>query len=337
MKALVYTGPRGLEVRECPDPVAAADRVVLKVVAAGVCGSDLDGYTGTNGRRKPGQIMGHEAVGVVTHAHEAHADLVGQTMTFTPILACGQCPQCRAGFDNRCATRQLIGVHLDLPGAFAESVQVPVANLVPWRDPSQVVGTLVEPLAVAWRAVSALGNDVRGPVLVLGAGTIGALTALTLRERLGVTVDIYDPVTWKADWLETLSIRSLGELPLASLQPSTDAVDRKYAVVVDCVGSTASLRTAVDQVDTGGRIHVVGMATPTTEFPAQQMVSREITITTSYAYTREMFRAAAESAADLVPSLSLMQPVVCGLQDAAEHFEALLDKNSRIRKVVICP
>lgn len=133
------------------------------------------------------------------------------------------------------------------------------------------------------------------------------------------------------------NIRSLRELPPASLQSSTDAVDRKYAVVVDCVGSTASLRTAVDQVVTGGRIHVVGMTTPTIEFPAQQMVSREITITTSYAYTREMFRAAAESAADLVPSLSLMQPVVCGLQDAAEHFEALLDKNSRIRKVVICP
>jgi L-iditol 2-dehydrogenase len=337
MKALVYIGPKSLEVRECPDPVATADRVVLKVVAAGICGSDLDGYASTNGRRKPGQIMGHEAVGIVTHAPEAYADLVGQTMTFTPVIACGVCPQCRAGFDNRCATRQLIGVHLESPGAFAEYVQVPVANLVPWSAPSEVIGTLVEPLAVAWRAVASLGNDVRGPVLVLGAGTIGALTALTLRERLGVAVDVYDPVTWKGDWLKTLNIRSLSELPLTSLEPTTSAADRKYAVVVDCVGSTASLRSAVDQVVTGGRIHVVGMATPTIELPAQQMVSREITISASYAYTSEMFREAAESAADLVPSLSLMHPVVCGLQDAAEHFEALLHKDSRVGKVVICP
>jgi len=337
MRALVYTGPKSLEVRECPDPVATADRVVLKVAAAGICGSDIDGYASTNGRRKPGQIMGHEAVGLVTDAHEAHSDLIGQTMTFTPIIACGRCPQCRGGFDNRCATRQLIGVHLDSPGAFAEYVQVPVANLVPWTASSEVIGTLVEPLAVAWRAVSSLGTDARGPVLVLGAGTIGALTALTLRERLGVAVDVYDPVTWKADWLTTLNIRSLRELPLTSQQQSASAVDGKYPFVVDCVGSTASLRTAVDQVVTGGRIHVVGMATPTIEFPAQQMVSREITITASYAYTREMFSEAAKSAAGLASSLSLMHPMVCGLQDAAEHFEAFLRKDSRVRKVVICP
>jgi threonine dehydrogenase-like Zn-dependent dehydrogenase len=334
MKALVYVGPRSLELQELPDPVATADRVVLKVTSAGVCGSDVHGYAGANGRRAPGQIMGHEAVGVVTDAPDTHAHLLGQAMTFTPVIACGTCADCRAGLDNRCTVRNLIGVHLQTPGAFAEYVQVPVANLVPWTSPSSVAGTLVEPLAVAWRAVSALGGDRPSRVLVLGAGTIGALVALTVRDRLGGDVDIYDPVSWKGEWLSGLGIRSLPEMPHVAIDESGE--DR-YPLIIDCVGSTASLRTAMELASPGGRAHVVGMATPTVELQAQTFVSREITMTATYAYTRAEFEEVAESALRLEPSMLLMQPVTCTLEDAPDHIEALLGQDYHVSRVVICP
>ena len=337
MKALVYLGARHLELQEYPDPVATADRVVLRVTGAGVCGSDVHGYTGTNGRRVPGQIMGHEAVGVVADAPDTHAHLIGQVMTFTPVIACGTCADCRAGLDNRCTNRSLIGVHLQTPGAFAEYVQVPIANLVPWASPSSVAGTLVEPLAVAWRAVSALGGDRPGRVLVLGAGTIGALVALAIRDRIGGTVDIYDPVSWKGEWLSLLGVGSLTDLPQATTDGTERAGEGRYPVIVDCVGSTASLRTAVELVSPGGRVHIVGMATPTVELQAQTAVSREITMTASYAYTRAEFEEVAESALRLEPSMLLMQPVTCSLEDAAEHVEALLSQDYHVGKVVICP
>jgi threonine dehydrogenase-like Zn-dependent dehydrogenase len=334
MKALVYIGPRHLELQESPDPVATSDCVVLKVAAVGVCGSDLHGYVGTNGRRVPGQIMGHEAVGVVTDAPDAHRHLIGQMMTFTPVIACGKCSDCRAGFDNRCVNRRLIGVHLEKPGAFAEYVHVPIANLVPWTSSSSIIGTLVEPFAVAWRSVSAIINPRPSSVLVLGAGTIGSLVALAVRERLQVTVDIYDPISWKAEWLSGLEIRSLAEPPGSATGVSNIS---QYEVIIDCVGSTPSLRTAMNVVAPGGRIHVVGMATPTVELQAQTAVSREVTITTSYAYTSTEFREATEFAMRLEPSLAHMNPVSCSLEDAIKNIDGLLDPDCHVGKLVICP
>ena len=93
----------------------------------------------------------------------------------------------------------------------------------------------------------------------------------------------------------------------------------------------------MELVSPGGRVHIVGMATPTVELQAQTAVSREITMTASYAYTRAEFEEVAESALRLEPSMLLMQPVTCSLEDAAEHVEALLSQDYHVGKVVICP
>jgi threonine dehydrogenase-like Zn-dependent dehydrogenase len=98
--------------------VPTKDRVVLKVAAAGVCGSDIDGFGRDNGHRTFGQIMGHEAVGVITDTTVEHKHLLDLSKTFTPIIGCGKCTDCANGAGNQCVTRRLIGVHAEAPELF---------------------------------------------------------------------------------------------------------------------------------------------------------------------------------------------------------------------------
>ena len=101
MRALVFKPPWELVVETLEDPRPAPGEVLIRVAATGICGSDVHGFTGANGRRHPGQVMGHETVGVV---EEVGADVdpvlglrPGATVTVNPLLACGDCPACDAG------------------------------------------------------------------------------------------------------------------------------------------------------------------------------------------------------------------------------------------------
>ena len=89
MKALVLRDFYDIAVEERPDPVASPGYVVLEVIATGICGSDFHGYSGENGRRFPGQIMGHETVGRIAEIGPDVAELtVGQLVTVNPVMSC---------------------------------------------------------------------------------------------------------------------------------------------------------------------------------------------------------------------------------------------------------
>lgn len=337
MKALVFHGHKKLVVEEVPDPTPTSDSAVLRVLAAGVCGSDIHGYEGSNGRRFPGQIMGHEAVGLVVEAGKNAQHLLGQTMTFTPIVACGSCTACLAGNDNHCESRKLIGVDPTLPGAFAEMMTVPTANLLPWKSASPVAGTLVEPLSVVWRAVSILAQIEPRRVLILGAGTIGSLGALALKERLKCDVYIFDPMEWKAAWLKPLGVNVIESMEAGAENKPESQAYPAYDAVLDCVGSSASLSTAFRTIVPGGRVHVVGMSAPIIDYPLERAVTKEVSISTSYAYTREEFAAAAQAAIGLEEVLMAVEPLTCGLEEAGKNIDSMLSGDSRISKLVITP
>ena len=133
MKALLLEEYKKLRVADMPDPEAAADEVRIKVEACGICGSDIHGYDGSSGRRKPPIIMGHEAAGVVESVGVDAGDITpGSRVTFNPMLSCGTCDYCKRGETNLCDSRMVLGVSCDefkRHGAFAEYVTVPARNL----------------------------------------------------------------------------------------------------------------------------------------------------------------------------------------------------------------
>ncbi|MCE8442500.1 alcohol dehydrogenase catalytic domain-containing protein, partial [Rhodovulum sulfidophilum] len=109
MKALIYTGPRLLELRELPDPEPGPGEALIRVEAAGICGSDMHAWAGHDDRRPAPLILGHEAAGIVVSAPPG-GPVAGSRVTVNPLVTCGHCRFCRAGRDNLCETRQILSM-----------------------------------------------------------------------------------------------------------------------------------------------------------------------------------------------------------------------------------
>src|SRR2546426_7843027 len=160
-----------MAVETVDEPQLRDDEVIVQPEAAGICGSEIEGYLGRMSNRTPPLVMGHEFAGTVAAGIGAGGEWSGRRVAVNPLLSCRSCPRCRAGERNLCAQRRLIGVHV--AGGFAERVAVPAANLVGLPDRVDVrTGALVEPLA---NAVHAVGLA-RRLVAAEGAGGVGGGT-----------------------------------------------------------------------------------------------------------------------------------------------------------------
>src|SRR5437867_659949 len=182
MKAAILHGPRELRVESMRDPRPEPGEVVVRMVAAGLCGTDYEIWSGARTVAYP-RVMGHELVGRV---EAAAADVTrvgpGDPVVVEPNYSCGHCPLCREGNRNLCLSRTTIGI--DVNGGFAEEVCVPAHCC--WPIPtgvSDLDAMLTEPLAVVVRAV-ARGAPRRGEsAAVVGAGNLGLLALQVLRAR----------------------------------------------------------------------------------------------------------------------------------------------------------
>jgi L-iditol 2-dehydrogenase len=200
MRALVYHGPGQLELEQRSDPAVPPGGAVVRVLAAGICGTDLRIAKGAHRAYGDGvrRVPGHEIAGEVA-AVAAGVDgvRVGERVFVAPNLGCGECIACRAGRVNLCENAEAFGITFD--GAFAEYLAVPAKAVrqgnvmaVPAdADPGAV--SLVEPLACVLRGQRAVRLTEGDAVLVCGAGPIGLLHAMLARATGARTVLVSEP------------------------------------------------------------------------------------------------------------------------------------------------
>src|SRR5207247_9551705 len=175
-----------MSVETVDEPRQRDDEVIVQPEAAGICGSEIEGYLGRMSNRTPPLVMGHEFAGTVAYAGgRAGGEWSGRRVAVNPLLSCRACARGMAGERNLCAHRRLIGVHV--AGGFAERVAVPAANLVALPDGVDArTGALVEPLANAVHAVRLARRLVAADLaVVVGAGTIGVF-ALPAAHAAGI-------------------------------------------------------------------------------------------------------------------------------------------------------
>lgn len=341
MKALVLTGPSRFEYRDVPDPAPAADEVLVRVRACGICGSDVHGMDGSTGRRIPPLIMGHEAAGEIA---AGNADWpAGTRVTFDSTLFCGVCPACRAGAVNLCTQRRVIGVSCAdyrRDGAFAEYVSVPARTLHRLPDGLDFpAAALAEPVAVALHAARRSARLApAASVAVVGAGLIGLLLIQALRaqglERI-VAIDL--------DAARLAAAQRLGaSAALDSRAPDFDArlavqtSGHGFDVVFEVVGLSATVSLAIAAVRRGGDVVLVGNVSPSTELPLQSVVTREISLLGSCASAGE-YPAALELLATGRVDASAMISACAPLRDGAEWFAKLHAREPGLLKVVLQP
>ena len=190
MKAAFLRDYYKMLIEEVPEPEPQPNELKIRVVVAGICGSEMHAYKGTHPFRRPPSIMGHEMAGdVVSVGSEVTKFAVGDRVTLDPQRVCGVCEDCLAGYPNSCQKKIMLGVQ-QWPGGYGEYIVCPESQA--YRLPDHVsyeVGTMVEPLAVGVHGVRQADIRPGSSVLILGGGTIG-LCALASAIDAGATTAI---------------------------------------------------------------------------------------------------------------------------------------------------
>ncbi|SNR74983.1 galactitol-1-phosphate 5-dehydrogenase [Paracoccus sediminis] len=283
MKALVYTGARDLDIREVPDPVPAAEEVLLRVEAVGICGSDMHAWAGHDERRPAPLILGHEAAGTVLDG-----PMAGQRVTVNPLVTCGRCQACLAGRDNLCASRQIISMP-PRDGAFAEKLAMPFRNLVAVPDGvSLETASLAEPLACGWHAVRLARQALDMPLssarcLVFGGGAIGLGVALILKSLGAAEIGLGEPSNAR---------RQVAALQggLHVFDPQSDETPASVDLVIDGVGFGATRAAGSAALRPGGVFMHIGLGDASPGFDIRRATLQELTFIGTYTYTAQDFR-----------------------------------------------
>jgi L-iditol 2-dehydrogenase len=344
MKALMWTGPRALEMQTVAAPSAdGAAMVVIDVRAVGICGSELSGYLGHNSLRVPPLIMGHEASGVIRHvgAGSLLADgstaRVGQAVTFNPLIACGACAYCVRGRENLCPNRKLIGAHL--PGAFAEHVALParLCYLLP-SGMDFVSGSLAEPLACAIRAIATAQLMPDAALAILGAGPIG-LFCLRVAKAQGVARVMVTDVDARRLALATAwgADRAVNGRDDDVIKAAKSLAQYGPVAVIDAVGSDVTRQQAIAAVQPGGRVVLIGLHAEHSPLAANYVIRQEINVAGTFGYTNNNFVAAVAMLARNEVPISDEWLNQRPLQEGQRSFEELIDSRSSYAKIVLIP
>ena len=266
MRALMLdpSGTLTLGERETPAPAAEC---LVRVLAAGICGTDLElmrGYAGFSG------VPGHEFVGLVEDAPAADRAWIGTRVTGEITVGCGACDGCRAAGRGHCDRRSVLGI-IGRDGAFAEYLSLPAANLHAVPDGvDEEAAVLVEPLAAACRVLEQVAVTPATRCAVVGPGRLGLLVALVLRTA-GADVTIVG----RGEARLALA-RSLGFDAIAGDAAGTRA--RRVDLVVDATGRPEGLAIAQALVRPRGTIVLKSTIHGETRVAFAPLIVDEITL-----------------------------------------------------------
>jgi 2-desacetyl-2-hydroxyethyl bacteriochlorophyllide A dehydrogenase len=321
MIAAVLQSPRRLHIESRAPLEPGAGEVVVRVGAAGLCGTDYRIWTGDRPVAYP-RIMGHELIGTVRVVGPSVTRVaIGDRIAVEPNYSCGECPLCREGNRNLCLSRVAVGIDVD--GGFAEEVKVPARCC--WAAPPGIADDqllLTEPLAVVVRAVGR-GEPLAGETAaVLGIGSLGLLAIQVLKAR-GVRVlavsrsdrrfalarDVgADAVATSTSGADIAAARALG---------GREGVD----LVVETAGTAQAVEQAVELCRPAGRIVLTGLPHEPTPLNFFWVVRRELRIIGSMIYHGE-FPAAMQLLAKGVVQVDRLLTHRFPLADIEEAFLA---------------
>jgi threonine dehydrogenase-like Zn-dependent dehydrogenase len=334
VRAVEVADDRRLVVVDRPAPHPGPGQVVVDVRCCGICGSDLH-FRDVPELFPAGTVPGHELAGAIAALGSGVAGWsVGDRVCVLPFAQCGECALCRAGEEQVCpdAVPNGVGLGTGRPGGYAEQLIVDQRMLFALPDAvDDQAGTLVEPLAVAVRAVATAALSPDEPTVVLGAGPIGVLTALVLHHQGHGRITLVSRGEARRVRAAELGVatRSLAELHSAPLEPP--------ACVFECAGTPEAARLAVELARPRGRVMLVGMSLAALDLAAPPILLKELTLRGVISYRRAEFARAIELLADgRLPARSLVTEVV-PLEWAETSFQALTSPGNDQLKVLLRP
>ena len=319
MKALVYHGPEILRWEEIADVRANTGEVLVKVKAVGICGSDVHGYLGITGRRIPPMVMGHEFSGIVVAIGEGVTKVgVGDRVAPYPVNFCGECEFCKQGNVHICLNKTALGV-LDCNGAMAEYVSIPEKMVFKLSDSvSYSIGSMMEPMAVAYRGVNNAGDLSGKKVLIVGAGTIGLLTLAIVKMRNPAMIFVSDLSKDRLEIASQMGANFTINPNQADLQAivKNETAGSGVDVAFEAVGATPTVQQTMTSLKIGGTAVWIGNSAKMVQVNMQEIVTRELRVIGTFLYTLTEFRAVVDilnsGQINVAPMISLETPMENG-------------------------
>ncbi len=338
MRAVVYDRPGEFALREVPIPDPGPGEVRLRVLVAGVCGTDVHLHDGEFGPTYP-LVPGHEFVGEVDALGAGvDPDLHGHRVVVDNTASCGRCVECRRARPAFC--RQLVAQGVNAPGGFADYVLTDADRCFLVDDLEPEVAVLAEPVACVVHGLDVLALTPGADVLLFGTGPTGLiLTSLLARSGAGrLTVAAPTPAK-----LELARARGADEIVRVDRSDPAASHDRLRAlapdgfdVVIDATGALPVLATAPELVRIGGTIFVYGMTAESARWPVApyDVFRRELTVKGSFAQQFSFDRAIAALRSGRVETTGLITRRF-PLEQYAEALAAVGD--SAVVKAVVVP
>ena len=338
MKALVKTRAQvGLELKEVPTPEPSPDEVRIHIMKSSICGTDLHIYDWDDWASHNIDIpltIGHEYVGIVEKVgSNVHDSSPGDLVSGEGHIVCGHCRNCLAGRRHLC--RNTLGVGIDRPGAFAEYLIIPVANVWPCdsKIPLEIL-TCFDPLGNATHAALSF-NVIGEDVLITGAGPIGLMAASIVRHIGARHVVITDPNPYRLALANKMGV-SMAINP--NEQTLTDIMNdlgmkEGFDVGLEMSGSPKALDSILKNMSHGGKIALLGLLPDTTTTAWNKVIFHGLTI--KGIYGREMFETWYKMTTMLQSGLDISEVVThqMSYKDFTDGFDLM--RSGQCGKVVL--
>ncbi len=339
MLAAVYYNNHDVRIEEMPVPEIGDEEVLLKVMASGICGSDVIEWYRVP---KAPRVLGHEATGVIDRVGSKVTSLkVGDRVFVSHHVPCNQCRYCQRGHHTACQTLHMSNYY---PGGFAQYIRVPKINVdfgvykLP-EDTSFEEGTFIEPLACVSRGQRLANLQKDDTLLIIGSGISGILHAQLAKYKGVRNVIVADINPYRLQLAKKFgadhALNAKENLP----QKLKEVNDGRLAdQVVVCTGATSAALTALDCVEKGGTILFFAVPDPTVKLPVpiNQFWRNEITMRTSYGAAPNDLEDSMRVLATKRLNVKDMITHRLSLSEAAEGFRLMAEAGKSL-KVILEP
>lgn len=280
MKAIKIENPWEIDCVTMEKPVPAKGEALIQIKSAGICGSDIGAFRGTNGLVSYPRVIGHELAGVIAQIEPNNPKglKVGDRVLIDPYLYCGHCYPCSIGRTNCCTDLKVLGVHID--GGMAEYYCHPADMLIPIPDDLDwTLAAMAEPLTISLHGIHRGGLVAGEYCAIIGAGPIG-LVAGMIAQAYGAHAILLDLVQERLDFAKKLGIEfvvnSAKEDPAARVAQITGG--KMAQQVMECSGANPAVRLSLDLVSNAGRVTLTGWPKNETSLPTDLITRKEIDI-----------------------------------------------------------
>jgi 2-desacetyl-2-hydroxyethyl bacteriochlorophyllide A dehydrogenase len=278
MKAAIMTKPFTIEFQEVEKPNLGPKDVLVKIKAAGICGSDVHFYDGSNPYANYPQIFGHELSGVIEKiGSEVTTRKIGERVVIEPAIPCGKCYPCRIRKTNVCVNLDMIGSVRK--GGFADYLALPENHVhVMPDDMSFEVGALCEPFTIGAQAIERANIKTGQTVTILGMGPIGLTILAQIKRQYDVKVFVTDIVPERLERAKEYGadvvINSMEVDAIEAIREMTNGEGSN--IVIESAGIPLTIEQTVHLVSEGGRIVVVGLTGKDVTLPGLLLTKKDI-------------------------------------------------------------